>query len=83
MLTDRPAGRLIKQIHIHNYSEPHSQNRLCEAVLNNMPACYLLMVVTFDGYFRPLALNSYTYFRKAKRSCTIHGKEIAASEWRC
>ena len=26
-----------------NYSEPHSQNRLCEAVLNNMPACYLLM----------------------------------------
>ena len=30
-----------------NYSEPHSQNRLCEAVLNNMPACYLLMVVTF------------------------------------
>ena len=29
-----------------NYSEPHSQNRLCEAFLNNMLACYLLMVVT-------------------------------------
>ena len=29
-----------------NYSEPHSQNRLCEAFLNNMPACYLLIVVT-------------------------------------
>ena len=25
----------------------------------------------------------YTYFSKAKRSCTIHGKEIAVSEWRC
>jgi len=29
-----------------NYSEPHSQNRLCEAFLNNMLACYLLIVVT-------------------------------------
>ena len=29
-----------------NYSEPHSQNRLYEAFLNNMLACYLLIVVT-------------------------------------
>lgn len=29
-----------------NYSEPHSQNRLCEAFLNNMFVCYLLMVIT-------------------------------------
>ena len=25
---------------------PHSQNRLCEAFLNNMFVCYLLMVIT-------------------------------------
>ena len=29
-----------------NYSSPHSQNRIYDAFLNNMLACYLLMVVT-------------------------------------
>ena len=59
-----------------DYAELHSQSRLCEAFLNNMPACYLLMVVTspyksyqmflrmqaFDVHIDMIytALNSYT-----------------------
>ena len=50
-----PCGQLLPLCyHIDPYSEPHSQNRICDAYLENRLTCSLLIEAA-----SPLALNSY------------------------
>ena len=53
----------------YNYSEPHSQNRYFVAFLNNMLACYLLMVVTSPYK------TAYLPECKHSQNAVLHGSE--------